>query len=298
MKRFFLALLPLVGCSAPVREPAPLVGVMIDNHEDARPYQRGLEKAVFVEEQLVEGFITRFAAVFSANDLPKDVGPVRSVRPYFVDGTSPVVSALFHVGGSPEGLQRLKDLNARSFNAISGYDRLFSYDTVAPAPHHRFLSSGSLTTLIATQPLPAVSADDLFPRGKSGAAEPAEVINIDYKAKLHNVSYVYDAKAHFYRKHSMGKIRPPFPRNLLVLETDVDVVGPLGRLGIDMIGGGEALLFRDGRMQRGAWTKKEGEWFSFSDLDGTPLLFQDGQVWMLVLDDLKRVVVTSSEGVE
>lgn len=280
------------------KEPAPLVGVMIDNHEDARQYQRGLEKAAFVQEQLVEGFMTRFVAVFSANDLPNDVGPIRSVRPYFVDGTNPVLSALFHVGGSPDGLQRLKDLRVTSFNAISGIDPLFSYHKEAPAPHHRFIGSGSLATLIARQPFPAVAVDGLFPRGPSAATGAAMRINIDYRNRVHNLSYAYDAKARSYVKENNGTVYPPSPRNLLVLETDVEVLDELGRLAVDMNGGGAALLFRDGTVQKGAWAKKHGEWFSFSGLDGTPLAFQNGQVWMLVLDDLRRVVVPAQGGVE
>ena len=62
-----------------------LVWVIIENHENARPYHQGLEKALFVEEFFVEGMITRFLAMFDTADLPPFIGPVRSLRPYFVD---------------------------------------------------------------------------------------------------------------------------------------------------------------------------------------------------------------------
>ena len=81
-----LALLAVACTQRKIPQPKPpspsfLVGVMIDNHEDAMPHQRGLEKALLIEEQFVEGFITRFAAVFDAADLPEQTGPIRSVRP-------------------------------------------------------------------------------------------------------------------------------------------------------------------------------------------------------------------------
>ena len=41
-----------------------LMSVIIENHESARPYHQGLEKALVIQEYPVEGFITRFLATF------------------------------------------------------------------------------------------------------------------------------------------------------------------------------------------------------------------------------------------
>lgn len=76
------------------------LGVMIENHEDARP-QSGLSSADIVYEAVAEGGITRFLALFYCQDAGI-IGPVRSARTYFVDfiseyGNNPLYA---HVGGA------------------------------------------------------------------------------------------------------------------------------------------------------------------------------------------------------
>ena len=65
------------------------LGVMIENHPDARP-QYGLAAADVVYEAVAEGGITRFLAVFYCDRAmePVRAGPVRSARTYFLDWIS------------------------------------------------------------------------------------------------------------------------------------------------------------------------------------------------------------------
>ena len=70
---------PLTG--VPTDDPRldqPVVSVKIENTPSARP-QAGLDRADVVFEEIVEGGVTRFAALFHS-DLPAEVGPVRSAR--------------------------------------------------------------------------------------------------------------------------------------------------------------------------------------------------------------------------
>lgn len=65
------------------------MGVMIENHLDARPLS-GLSKADVVYEAVAEGGITRFLSIFYCGAASSDVavGPVRSARVYFMDWIS------------------------------------------------------------------------------------------------------------------------------------------------------------------------------------------------------------------
>ena len=79
------------------------LGVMIENHADARP-QFGLSVADVVYEAVAEGGITRFLAVYycDGGTEPVRVGPIRSARTYFLDwlseyGLNPLYA---HVGGA------------------------------------------------------------------------------------------------------------------------------------------------------------------------------------------------------
>jgi len=100
------ALNPLTGLA-----PAPtgsVVVIKVDNGGLARPYQRGLDRAAVVYEELVEAGETRLAAVYTDGS-SGEVGPVRSVRESDIEllreyGTVPVafsggnsgVKATFH----------------------------------------------------------------------------------------------------------------------------------------------------------------------------------------------------------
>src|SRR5438105_14884108 len=77
------------------------LGVMIENHTEARP-QSGLSSADVVYEAVAEGGITRFMGVYYCKDSIKYVGPVRSARVYYIDllseyGSYPLYT---HVGGA------------------------------------------------------------------------------------------------------------------------------------------------------------------------------------------------------
>lgn len=264
------------------------VGVMVDNHQVARPYQRGLDEAAWVQEQFAEGGITRFEAVFDVENFPASVGPVRSVRSYFIDGVAPTVASIFHIGGSPEALERLAAKGAvPSFNAIH-FDRFFAYDDVAPAPHHRFLTREGFDELFARVEAPLKAAFP-FPRGAFAPDESASSIAIDMHSDVHDVSYSFDPRSGTYVRRNRGARQASTPSNVLVLGTDIAVTGDLGRLSIRTTGSGPALLFRDGGVQRGEWSKDDGSFYAFTDGEGKRLGFRDGQVWMIVLDDLGRV---------
>ena len=70
---------PLTGMPASGRAPKhPVMVVKIDNSSNSSP-QIGLSKADLVTEELVEGGLTRLAVFFDTK-IPKEVGPVRSMR--------------------------------------------------------------------------------------------------------------------------------------------------------------------------------------------------------------------------
>lgn len=152
-----LATLTLVGCgsaeSMPVPTPtptftstwvapeptalAPLTGetvavgalghsalaAKIDNHEDARP-QFGLERADIVFEELVEGGLSRYVAIWHS-DVPEEIGPIRSIRPMDPNIISPFGGIVAYAGGQ----QRFVDLmlDTPVFNAIHGYGDTDAY---------------------------------------------------------------------------------------------------------------------------------------------------------------------------
>ena len=73
------------------------VAVMIENSPAARP-QNGLQAADIVYEAIAEGGITRFLCLFN-DHMPTTVGPVRSLRLYYLQIQEEWDSILVHFGG-------------------------------------------------------------------------------------------------------------------------------------------------------------------------------------------------------
>jgi len=74
----------------------PSISVKIDNTSAGRP-QVGIASADLVFEELVEGGVTRYLAVFHS-DLPQEVGPVRSGRPQDSDLIAPLGGVFVYSG--------------------------------------------------------------------------------------------------------------------------------------------------------------------------------------------------------
>ncbi|OGJ57482.1 hypothetical protein A3H22_04040 [Candidatus Peribacteria bacterium RIFCSPLOWO2_12_FULL_55_15] len=263
------------------------VAVIIENHEDARPHQRGLSDALFVGEFLVEGYISRFVAFFDREHLPEQTGPVRSLRPYFLSVIEPWASALLFAGGSPEALQNLEESPVPWVNVL-GVDDAPLRDRSVPAPHNMFLRSEHVRALVGH----AARRRIVWPPyriGPSPAGSGAYVIHLQFFSPLHDVMYTYDTIQEAYIRRSGSVSEQGKPANVLILEVPIVSEGEYGRLAINPDGRSRVLLFRSGVLQHGFWERSSDGPFRFFIADGSPLLFAPGQTWMTVLPSLERV---------
>ena len=81
--------------------------IKIDNTPQAHP-QYGINKADVVYEEIVEGGITRLAAIFNSN-LPTKVGPVRSVRRTDREIVFPIGGIFAFSGGAQYAIYEHRD---------------------------------------------------------------------------------------------------------------------------------------------------------------------------------------------
>lgn len=86
---------------------SPIFCVQVPNGADgARPHA-GLNEAAIVYEAIAEAGITRFAAVFQN---PKNVaiGPIRSLRLYYLEWDTPLGCTIVHAGGADDAIAALR----------------------------------------------------------------------------------------------------------------------------------------------------------------------------------------------
>jgi len=111
----------------------PSLAAKVDNHPAARP-QVALDQADIVFEELVEGGLTRYVAIWHS-DLPPEVGPVRSVRPMDPEIISPFGGILAYSGGQQRFVESMLATPVES--AIHGQSNMVDFfyrssDKVAP----------------------------------------------------------------------------------------------------------------------------------------------------------------------
>lgn len=273
------------------------IAVMIENHQQARPYHEGLADALLIQEFLVEGFISRFVALFDAAHLPKEIGPVRSLRPYFLDAIKPWTTTIFHAGGSPEALARTQEgteFFARNLlyfdDAKSEYGSL--RHTEVPAPHNLFLNRDTLNDLLSNVPAHRLEplSLPLYPVGTSAGGEEATHIRLNFFSTDHNVQFDYLPLAQKYQRTNGEEISKARPSTVVILEIPIDSIGEYGRLFMTLVGSGRARVFHSGNVWNGHWTRNtDTEKFRIFDEDGEDILFKSGQIWITVLPTFERL---------
>src|SRR3989338_3676998 len=171
------------------------IAVILENHLDSRPVA-GLENASVIYETLVEGEITRFLAIFDGDLKAKKIGPVRSVRPFFVDLVEEWQAVLFHAGGSIDGLNQLKKSLLTSVNEISADGIYFWRDTNRYQPHNLFTSANLIKRAVQAKNIKTQA--DFSPwlfkneQPKKDSLE-FEEIKIDFSGSpFYQVKYRYD----------------------------------------------------------------------------------------------------------
>lgn len=305
--------LPAANGAATDRKP---LLIKIDNAPAARPHY-SINQADMVFEIIVEGGVTRLAAVFHAQD-PAQIGSVRSARLVDRTLTQMVKGALVYSGTSAHALGLItSDVKAGKYVELSA-DHAQGYFRVnfRPAPYNLFTSAASQRenlkklgaetskdiprwAFLVSQDHPATIA------GMAGGVAAAE-ISIPYRADTSAVSYQYDAATKTYARfqNAAGRAvrdvdavgnKPVAATSVVIIHTEIfdvnEIVDASGALSNDMrmTGTGPATVFRDGLRQEGTWSRKDDvSAFQFKNAAGEQILLSPGQPWIHVVpNDMK-----------
>ena len=288
----------------------PLVASIIENHQDARPHQKGLRDAVMVFEFIVEGDITRFMAFFREDRLPSVIGPVRSLREYMVSVALGYKPLLLHAGGHRFAYDALKaNPNLIHHDGIRYDGETYERDEKIDPPHNLFMRKATLASVIEKHNIKAFDLP-LFPSAtnykllsvvapeRSGGAKAeqttnsknAKKININMGSPTHDVKIIYKPFRKLYIRSVAHAARQAQPKTVAILEAYVDGFNQAGYIPwTKTFDGGKMLLFRDGKVIEGRWEREKGEPFRFYDSGGNPLGVAKEQVWVTMLPSLGMV---------
>jgi hypothetical protein len=265
---------------------APVTAIMIENSPSARP-QSGLKGAGVVYEAIAEGGITRFLALYQ-HTKPELIGPVRSLRMYFVDWLAPYNASIAHVGGSLNALNEVRSGNYRDidqfFNAGTYWRATDRY-----APHNVYTSFENLDALNKAKGY-TESTFTSFKRidGKPAETPDASNIAINVSSALYNTSYAYDKTTNTYIRslggqphldREAGQISPSV---IIALRVNMRLVMEDGyREQIDTNGTGSAVVFQNGTAQEVTWHKADRTTpLTLTDSEGNEMPLVRGQTWI------------------
>jgi hypothetical protein len=293
---------PLTGLEVSTADAErPIRAVVIENSPAARP-QSGLSEAGVVYEALAEGGITRFLA-FYLDTKPAVIGPVRSLRTYFVSWALEYDSPVAHVGGNADALDLVKPLGLKSITQFSHAGSYYRTKDRS-SPHNMYTSTVLLDQLLAKlgYDKPATFApfsrkDDAPPAG-GAAAKPK--VNITYSYRGFDVEYRYDAATNDYHRFLAGAPHIDRETGAVIRAKNVVVLFTTTSFGTTRIGeqtvimgttgSGRAIIFRDGGAVEGTWQKPtHRDRTKLLDTAGAELALNRGTTWFAVVPPDRRV---------
>lgn len=275
-----------------------VTAVMIENSPESRP-QSGLKDADIVFEAVAEGGITRFVALFHDSQ-PDYIGPIRSVRPYYLDWFMPFDAAIAHVGGSPKALSDIKTLKAKDLDQFANSG---AYTRVKNrfAPHNVYSSVAKLNELMNNKGFTTSSFTSFSRKKESKLTTPtAKTVNLNISSYYYNVKYDYDSTSNTYLRSEGGAVHKdeksgaqlaPKVVVAIVMSRGIDSDGQ--HTAYTTTGSGKVYVFQDGGVTDGTWSKssRTAQW-QFTDAAGKTLSFNPGQTWFSMVDSGTSVTYT------
>lgn len=260
----------------------------IDNHPDARP-QFGLNEADVVFEELVEGGMTRYVAIWHST-IPAEVGPVRSIRPMDPDIASPFKGVIAYSGGKLQFIYMMRDTQVENF--MHGLEKtapyMFRTDKRA-APHNVLVKASKVIedrpNLVAPDRAFTFAAANEMPTAVQFGA-PRDVLHARFSFD-NQPSWVWDPSAGVYkRKQAGGEWDVDEKGNVLTATNVIAQVVTISReFGYVprsvMIGKGTAYVSTGGKTFKVAWSKKDqNSHTQFTFQDGNVVKLAPGRTWI------------------
>jgi hypothetical protein cdiviTM7_01935 len=269
-------------------ENAPVFGVMIENSIPARP-QSGLSQAEVVFEAIAEGGITRFLALYQQNK-PELLGPVRSVRSYYIDWASGFDASVAHVGGPGDALARMRDGKHKDMDEFLN-TQTFWRSKNRYAPHNVYTNFTNLSTLGSSKGWNSSNFEGFSRKEDSPVKEKnATQIQVNISGFSYNSTYVYRENCNCYLRSQAGVAHTD--ANGIQISTKTLIVLKMeNRLATDRyhnvygnIGSGVAIVFQDGVAQEVKWVKSsESSPLILQNNDGSNFKINRGQSWIVAV---------------
>jgi hypothetical protein len=278
----------------------PALVVKIDNADGngsgnvARP-QIGLNQADVVYEEMVEGSVTRLAAIFQSGE-SDPVGPIRSARTTDIAVFSPLHNPLFAWSGANVDFAAIIRNSPLVDVGYDAHSEIYTRRDTHASPHNLYSSTPEL---FALAPAEAVPPPALFEYRKAAETTPATALPL---ASIHlefgggagsaPVDWFWNPGAGAFDRNQKGTPHVDendvqvAPQNVVVEFVDyvntgyVDISGsPVPEA--QLVGSGECWVLTNGVLIKGTWTKATTDAVTtYADAAGAPIKLTPGHTWV------------------
>jgi DUF3048 family protein len=318
-------LCPLTGtpASSGVDVGRPALAVKLDNAPEARP-QAGIEAADVVYEELAEGGITRFMAIFQCNDAAR-LGPVRSARLVDPDILVQYQPVLFsYSGGNGPVLAKVRSTQGIVDLEHGTHGSAYQRVSGRAAPHNLFTSTDKLRAFAkdvkgpprtgfvfeapgasgASGSSPSAAPSAPGSPGAAGGAGPGAAVTFAF-AGAPDHRYTYDAGSGSYlrfqglntafKAESGAQVKAS---NVVVMKVRVvqsSLKAAAGNFSpdISIVGSGDVIVLRRGVSVKGRWSRPSpGDQTKLVDASGKPIALTPGNTWIHLVPESQAVTIS------
>ena len=265
----------------------PSVACKVDNLDVARP-QLNLNRTDIVFDEMVEGGLTRFVAVFHS-DKPNAAGPVRSIRPMDPDIISMFGGIVCYSGGQLKFVKMMKATAVFNANETEEQGKgTFTRATDREAPHNVIVDiaklAGAHPDLAPPQAIFSFAADAATSSAGLGGVA-VKSLKVYYPSAL--AEWVWNESSGVWLRNQDGKLDTDkadgstlSTKNVVVMKVKVD--HQYGHVPKDLvIGTGPVSVFTGGKMITGTWSKaSQTATIVLTDAAGKNITLAPGRTWV------------------
>lgn len=264
--------------------------------------QAGIGAADIVFEHYAEGGLTRFSAIYYSQ-APNRVGSIRSARLIDLD-LIPMLGGMLGFSGASTGVETLlnnADYANRLFKGVLFGLPYFWRDETIEVPHNMFMNPNAVWEKATEQGInqkPTLRGLSFSEAAPGDNTSVTTKIDIRYRAT--RVIWNYDAALGLYRRSADGQghfdantLEQITAANVVVIFADhqfTDIVesefqgNKSYSISIDLMGEGDAVLFRDGLRYVGTWVRDDIHTIiGLRTMTGKILPLKPGQTWFQVM---------------
>lgn len=281
--------------------------VSLGNSRNERP-QSGLSFSELVLEMPTEGGITRLLAYFGKNsDMSVPIGPVRSMRNYFLREVYHLRPFFIHCGGSPGSYREKQELDYFTIDEIGGYMGFFR-NRKEEAPYNLYTSIDKMTELAYSKHIKIGDPIKHLHTTKVGYPyrdKSVEAIHVSYFDD-YTVTHQFDPLGGNYVRYVNGNLmkdpvnnRPSYSKNIIVQYVDISTIDTVGRRHLGVLGSGDADVFVQGKRIKAKWKKVglDSKTFYVDDKGKEIPLFH-GNTWIHFMFENRKIRVDTFKKIE